>query len=182
MIRVLGIHTTLKEGWKDLLPGPKMGNLKDPEKIKAKEEEYWATAEETAKYNPMTLTVDNWVGLTLEGNVEDQGVDPISLGKYVSHIHTVYGYKIRRILKAISFIGFSRAEKIPLRFWYNHPMPGLDTAEFAFDPIDMLISGIRTDVSEEDIRSMLGIPETPQDPLEQAQWCSTIVNATIMRS
>lgn len=141
-------------------------------KIKAKETDYWDGMQNgEALIHPCTLEVNHWVMATSGGKIKVEGRDALSLLESTAAVPNGIFYLVcaKRILRGCAFEAFrqGRPELAPTCYWAS------DTREYRetiCDPIDLLLGGVKTDVSEPKVLELLGIPAMPAGPAERAAW------------
>jgi len=149
----LGVTAALKDNWKDFLPGPKLGRLKDQEKIDAKIAEWEEKAQDEALHSRLASTVDRFVFCEVpSGDVLAEGAGAadlvsaaISLTDRVGSDVKIYGIEARRRMsQAVLELWADRADiEIPRKLWDYDIGTTRDTdgcpIDTVIDPVSMLM-------------------------------------------
>ena len=154
---LVGVTTELKPNWLDLVPGPKMGNLKDPEKIAAKEAEWQAHASTNALKRRLTSDIADFQVVDATGAIIAGGEGPEALLAAVvnnSEEHTkVIGFDIRRRLSQAAIATWaSSGAYIPNTLWNFQVSSSVESK--VFDPISILL---RYEDTKEELLATFGI-------------------------
>ena len=171
MIMFLGVTRGLRSNWKLHMEGPKTGNLKDPSKIAEKEADYWSNLEAGAALaHPLAMEIQSWHTITEDGK-EAQGSALTELAANLSVARGVYARKAKVIAKSLAFSLMREDDLVFPGLYYSHAI--FDTkleGDMFLDPVDMLLSGMRTELSEDSVSKYLGLLPLPTSAQPQAIW------------
>lgn len=178
-IRVLATTVKVKANWKEMVPPPKMGNLKDPEKIAAKQAEWEDKALKEAKKSRLASSIDTWsIG-------EASGKGDISLGAEINKLYSsnkdivIFGLAGRLRISQLQ-LSLMQANEPPLppEFWH---FPRLDdgTIQRVNDPLTLIRW---TGEEPEQIARFFGLREDPyeMDLGRQTEFVSFLVGRMLV--
>lgn len=94
------------------------------------------------------------------------------------------GRKIKTVIRSVAYelMRNDSFESCNTDLWYDHQsFNGEMYSEVLFDPIDMLVSGFRTVMSEETVLSFLGLKNIDYSRAESAEGRAEVIEAAYMK-
>lgn len=170
----LGAATVLSPNAEAIMGGPRMGNLKDPEKVAQKMAEWKAALDESSCSYPLARDLADWVLLGSEGKLLAEGNGPLalieSLIRNAEAIDRLFGVNARAVIKGAALQAAANGIVPPGWLWH-FPFVPTNGELVVQDPINMLRSGFSEQLSAELVCQTLGVPNPYKiiDPLEQAK-------------
>ena len=172
---LLVVDAELLSNWIELVPPPKFGNTKDPDKIAAKQAEWEKGASAAALVNPAASITGDWLFEVQGANSTPKPIGGTGFKSMVDEIsifcvnedgmpaYRVIAFDAKTILKRLSLECLAAKMVPPSPFWY-YPFGAVN--EVVLDPVKMLCSGCRDDISVDILCHRLGVSKPEELSLE----------------